>query len=292
MTVTSCSTAFSRSSNSPRYFAPAISAPMSSASSFLSCKLSGTSPLTIRCARPFHDRGLADARFADQHRIVFGAAGEHLDGAPDLLVAADHRIDLAVAGGLSEITRVFFQRVIAAFSRAGIGGAALAQCIDRRVEILRGHTRGGQYASRLAVLLEREREQQPFDRDIAVARLFRDLLRLIENPRQSRSQIDLASAATGNFGKLGERRLDSRKRLARSAAGAIDQAAGQTLGVIEQNLEQVLGRELLVALAQGQRLSRLNKPAGAVGIFLEIHVSSLGLPVARAHRAGVSPPLT
>ena len=50
--VTSFSTALSRSSNSPRYFAPAISAPMSSASSRLSCRLSGTSPLTIRKASP------------------------------------------------------------------------------------------------------------------------------------------------------------------------------------------------------------------------------------------------
>ncbi len=50
--VTSVSTAFSRSSNSPRYFAPAISAPMSSASSFLSFSDSGTSPLTIRSASP------------------------------------------------------------------------------------------------------------------------------------------------------------------------------------------------------------------------------------------------
>ncbi len=46
------STAFSRSSNSPRYFAPAMSAPMSSDSTFLSFRLSGTSPLTMRCARP------------------------------------------------------------------------------------------------------------------------------------------------------------------------------------------------------------------------------------------------
>ncbi len=49
---TSFSTLFSRSSNSPRYLAPAISAPMSSAISFLSLRLSGTSPLTIRSARP------------------------------------------------------------------------------------------------------------------------------------------------------------------------------------------------------------------------------------------------
>ena len=49
---TSDSTLFKRSSNSPRYFAPAISEPMSSASSFLSFRLSGTSPLTMRSARP------------------------------------------------------------------------------------------------------------------------------------------------------------------------------------------------------------------------------------------------
>ncbi len=50
--VTSCSTALRRSSNSPRYFAPAMSAPKSRASSFLSVRLSGTSPLTMRSARP------------------------------------------------------------------------------------------------------------------------------------------------------------------------------------------------------------------------------------------------
>ena len=46
------STAFSRSSNSPRYLAPAMSEPMSRASTFLSFRLSGTSPATMRCARP------------------------------------------------------------------------------------------------------------------------------------------------------------------------------------------------------------------------------------------------
>ena len=50
--VTSCKTALSRSSNSPRYFAPAISAPMSREKSVLSLSPSGTSPLTIRCASP------------------------------------------------------------------------------------------------------------------------------------------------------------------------------------------------------------------------------------------------
>ncbi len=48
----SCSTAFRRSSNSPRYFAPATSDPMSSATMRLFLRPSGTSPRMIRWARP------------------------------------------------------------------------------------------------------------------------------------------------------------------------------------------------------------------------------------------------
>ena len=49
---TSSSTAFRRSSNSPRYFAPATSAPISREKIVFSFKPSGTSPRTIRCANP------------------------------------------------------------------------------------------------------------------------------------------------------------------------------------------------------------------------------------------------
>ena len=49
---TSLSTALSRSSNSPRYFAPATRAPMSRAKTVLSRSPSGTSPSAIRWARP------------------------------------------------------------------------------------------------------------------------------------------------------------------------------------------------------------------------------------------------
>ena len=49
---TSLSTALRRSSNSPRYLVPAISAPRSSARIFLSFSDSGTSPAAMRCAIP------------------------------------------------------------------------------------------------------------------------------------------------------------------------------------------------------------------------------------------------
>jgi hypothetical protein len=40
------------------------------------------------------DRRLADARVADEHGVVLGAAAEHLQRAADLLVAADDRVEL------------------------------------------------------------------------------------------------------------------------------------------------------------------------------------------------------
>ena len=50
--ASSLSTVFRRSSNSPRYLAPASSAAMSSDSTRLPLSDSGTSPATMRCARP------------------------------------------------------------------------------------------------------------------------------------------------------------------------------------------------------------------------------------------------
>ena len=41
------------------------------------------------------DGGLADARLTDEHRVVLGPPRQHLDDAPDLLVAADDRVELA-----------------------------------------------------------------------------------------------------------------------------------------------------------------------------------------------------
>ena len=58
------------------------------------------------------DRGLADAGLADQHRVVLGAPREHLDHAADLLVAADHGIDLALARDVGEVAAELRERLV------------------------------------------------------------------------------------------------------------------------------------------------------------------------------------
>ena len=103
--------------------------------------------------QPFGDRGLADAGFADEQRIVLLPAAQHLDRAVDLGVAADQRIDLAVLGLLVEVDAIGLERIalllglvaalgiglfLGAAHRARLGqarplGDAVADVVDRVV---------------------------------------------------------------------------------------------------------------------------------------------------------------
>ena len=50
----------------------------------------------------------------------------------------------------------------------------------------------------------------------------------------------------------------------------------------------MFGSELLVALAQGQRLGRLDETAGAVRVFLDIHFASCPATRVRSPRAALT----
>src|SRR5690606_26058468 len=128
--------------------------------------------------------------------------------------------------------------------------------------------------SGLALLLDRERDQEALDRDIGIARLFRGLLRGVEHTRKRGREVQLSRAGAFYFGNLAERRLDGVERFPRLAARAVDQAGGQPLGIVKQHLEQVLGAELLVSFAQRERLRRLHESSRPFGVFLEIHSPS------------------
>ena len=87
----------------------------------------------------FDDRRLADAGLADEHRIVFRPAREHLHDAADFVVAADDRIDLAAPRQLGEVASVFFQRLI--FALGILIGHALrtAHLLERLHQLVARH---------------------------------------------------------------------------------------------------------------------------------------------------------
>ena len=75
----------------------------------------------------------------------------------------------------------------------------------------------------------------------------------------------------GFFASVG---FDGAQRRARIAAGPLNETARETLRVVEQNFEKMVGSNLLVVFAEGQRLGRLNEALGAVRVSFEIHVAS------------------
>jgi hypothetical protein len=76
------------------------------------------------------DGGLADAGLADQHRIVLGAPLQDLDGAANLVVAADHRIELALARALGQVDAVFLERLTILLGARVLHLGAAAHLLD------------------------------------------------------------------------------------------------------------------------------------------------------------------
>jgi hypothetical protein len=76
--------------------------------------------------QPFDDGRLADAGLADEHRVVLGAAREHLDDAAHLLVAADDGIELALLGELGQVAAVAGERLV-----GGLGFCEVTRWLPR-----------------------------------------------------------------------------------------------------------------------------------------------------------------
>ena len=123
---------------------------MSSAHTRLSFSPSGTSPATMRCARPSTIAVLPDAGLADQDGVVLRAAREHLDHAPDLLVAADDGVELAALGGLGQVAAVLLERLVGALRVLRGDALAAAHLLDR-VEQLRRAAATSSASSRCSV---------------------------------------------------------------------------------------------------------------------------------------------
>jgi hypothetical protein len=132
----------------------------------------------------FDDRRLPHSGLADQHRIVLGAPRQHLDHPANLLVPADHWIELALARLLGEVARKPLERLVLAL-RLLIGHAVrTAHALQRRQQVLAIHPRPGEQLPRRGPLLFGQREQQVLGGHVSVAEGPGLLLRPVEDPGQ------------------------------------------------------------------------------------------------------------
>ena len=128
----------------------------------------------MRQARPFGDRGLADAGFADQQRIVLAPTAQDLHHALDLELAADQRIDLAVARQRVQVLRELVERrtlavalfllglgAAGALGRLGrLGRIALLDAVGDEIDDVEpGHALLVQVVDGVRILLAEDRDQ-------------------------------------------------------------------------------------------------------------------------------------
>ena len=145
----------------------------------------------------FDDCRLAHARFADQHGIIFRAAGEDLHHAADFFVAADHGIELAAAREIGEIAGVLFERAVCGFGILRCDAMAAANRRHRLKDRFMGGAVARQKFPRGIVARGGDAEQDVFGRDVFVLQALRFVEGALENFVRGVAEVLFGDA--GNF---------------------------------------------------------------------------------------------
>ena len=195
------------------------------------------------------DGGLANARFADEHRVVLGATREHLNRATDLVVAADDRIDLAVASALGEV------------------GSVLLECLELLLGVRGGNpVRAAHFAQRLQNFLRSDaqtrvhREHEVLGGEVVVLQVLLISLGHLDDVAQFTAEARLTAAVSaGQFGdslvgrvahhergeaELLHERTDDRVVLGHERAQEMvrgEFGVVQALGLIDRRRERLVG---------------------------------------------------
>ena len=239
--------------------------------------------------KPLGDRGLADAGFADEQRVVLLAATQHLDRAVDLRIASDHRVDLAVAGLLVEVDAISLERLalflgilvalglgflVDAAHRTRLGDAgpfrdAVADVIDR---VVTGHVLLLQEVRRMALAFGEDRDQDVGTGHFLTPRGLNVNHRALDDTLEARRRLGVVGAIGDQVFEFGLEIVDETgaQLVEVDAAGAHD---GCRIRVIDQRQEQMFERRVLVmALVR-------NRQCAMQGLFKALRKSRHSRPL-------------
>src|SRR5918992_2481932 len=128
-----------------------------------------------------NDRGLAHPGLADQDRIVLGTPLQHLNRAPDLIVAPDDRVQFALFGTPGEIDRIALQGLPLLLGGRILEPLPTAHSLDsRRYPLLVGARLPQDLAELSPVFQGREHKQ--FTGDIAVLAALGQFIHQVQHP--------------------------------------------------------------------------------------------------------------
>jgi hypothetical protein len=151
-------------------------------------------------SEPLDHRRLAHAGLADEHRVVLGAPGEHLHHALDFLLPADHRVELALAGGGGQVPSELIQDQGGGRGRLrrrpGRGRllalVAVQQLDDLLPDPVQVRAQPDQHLGGHALALADQAEQDVLGADVVVAQLQRLTQRQLKDLLGAGSKRDMA----------------------------------------------------------------------------------------------------
>ena len=265
-------TALSRSSNSPRNLAPAMSAPRSSEMTRLSLRPSGDVAADDPLGEPFDDRRLADARLTDEDRVVLRPARQDLDDPPDLVVAPDDRVEPAGPRLGGQVAAVLLEGGVGALRVRRGDALAAAHALERLEQGLA--TGGMALEQRLALAADLgDREEEVLGRDVLVTEALRLAFGAFDDApgaRIHRQRAALDPGPPGEDGRelaaeAGQVHAEAAQGLGRDAVVRLDERGQDVLGVEDRALEPL-----------GGGLGGDDGLLGLLGESFELHVVSSG----------------
>ena len=273
-------TALSRSSNSPRYFEPAISAPMSSAMTRRSRSDSGTSPETMRWARPSTiavlptpgspmSTGLFLVRRERTWITRRISSSRPMTGSSLPSSAALGQVAAELVQRLELVLGVLVGHAV----RAAHLGDGLEQLVARRPGAAQGVAR--------ARLGARQREQQVLGGDVLVLELAGGLLGAAEDLHDLAGGADVLGALAGDSGKAVEGLVDLAADLRRGRAELLQHRHDDAAVLLEEDGEKMFGGDLRVAAVVGEALRGLDGLLRLDGEAVCVHAAVLSVKWAR-----------
>ena len=238
------------------------------------------------------DGRLADARLAQQHRVVLGAPAQDLDEALDLVLAPDDRVELGVLRELREVAPEAVERGGLALAAAG-GGAALLragllglrlrgllgrlvalllragaeQVQDLLAHLLELQAEVHEHLGGDAVVLAQQAEQQVLGADVVVVEVARFLDRVLDDLLRARGLRQLAHGH--HLGAALDELLHLEAHLAQVDVQVLQHVRADARAFLHQAEQDVLGPDVLVVEPLGLLVGQGHDLAGPIGESFE-----------------------
>ncbi len=207
------------------------------------------------------DGGLAHARLPDQHRIVLGAAGQHLHHAAHLILAANHRVELTGAGQRGEVNAVTLQQLVLALGLRVGGVLTTADLLDGVVNLILVNAELLKQPRRYAGALRSNRQEEVFGADVGVAQMVGLLSGHLEQPLHPHRDVDLQPASIVRVvaaGNVVEHLIHLRDKLLGINVHLLQDTSNAALRLLEQSEQNVLDIKLGMLLLLQDLVRALN----------------------------------